>query len=82
MKLSEFQIAVDEEFGPGYAGVLVNDLVLAPLDGRTAREALADGVDPRSVWLALCDAADVPPARRHGVGRRRQPGSHHARDAG
>lgn len=82
MRLSEFQIAVDEEFGPGYAGVLVNDLVLATLDGRTAREALAGGVDPRSVWLALCEAADVPPARRHGVGRRRQPGSHDARGAG
>ncbi|MDQ0574990.1 DUF3046 domain-containing protein [Agromyces albus] len=82
MRLSEFQIAVEEEFGPGYAGVLVNDLVLATFDGRTARQALADGVDPRAVWLALCDAADVPPARRHGVGRRRQPGSHDARGAG
>ena len=29
MKLSEFQTAVDEEFGPGYGSVVVNDLVLA-----------------------------------------------------
>jgi len=73
MKLSEFQIAVDEEFGPGYASVVVNDLVLAGVGGRTAREALAAGVAPREVWLALCEATDVPPERRHGVGRR-EPG--------
>jgi hypothetical protein len=69
MKLSEFQIAVDEEFGAGYGGVVVNDLVLATLGGRTAREALVDGVDPRDVWFALCDATDVPESRRHGAGR-------------
>ena len=78
MKLSEFQIAVDEEFGPGYASVVVNDLVLAGVGGRTAREALAAGVAPREVWLALCEATDVPPERRHGVGRR-EPGGRTAR---
>ena len=69
MKLSEFQIAVDAEFGAGYGGVVVNDLVLATLGGRTAREALDAGVRPRDVWLALCDATDVPEERRHGAGR-------------
>ena len=75
MKLSEFQIAVDAEFGAGYGGVVVNDLVLATLGGRTAREALAAGVRPREVWLALCDATDVPAERRHGAGRP-VPGEH------
>lgn len=70
MKLSEFQIAVDAEFGAGYGSVVVNDLVLAAVGDRTARDALAAGVPPREVWLALCEATDVPPARRHGVGRR------------
>ena len=69
MKRSEFQFAVDQEFGAGYGGVLVNDLVLGALGGRTAREALAAGVAPREVWLALCDATDVPESRRHGAGR-------------
>ena len=69
MKLSEFQIAVDAEFGAGYGGVVVNDLVLAALGGRTASEALAAGVRPREVWLALCEATDVPEERRHGAGR-------------
>lgn len=74
MKLSEFQIAVDEEFGPAYGNVVVNDLVLAGVGDRTAREALAAGVPARDVWLALCEATDVPPARRHGVGRREPEG--------
>lgn len=69
MRRSEFQFAVDEEFGPGYGSVVVNDLVLAELGGRTARDALAAGVAPREVWLALCAATDVPESRRHGVGR-------------
>lgn len=69
MKLSEFQFAVDQEFGSAYGAVVVNDLALSGVGGRTAREALSDGVAARTVWLALCDAADVPEERRHGVGR-------------
>jgi hypothetical protein len=74
MKLSEFQVAVAEEFGAGYATVLLQDLTLGALGGRTAREALGAGVAPRDVWLALCDATDVPVERRHGVGQR-EPGA-------
>ena len=81
MKLSEFQIAVDAEFGAGYGGVVVNDLVLASLGGRTARESLAAGVRPREVWLALCEATDVPEERRHGAGRP-VPGQQHGRSIG
>ncbi|MBS0025136.1 DUF3046 domain-containing protein [Microbacterium paraoxydans] len=68
MRRSEFLRAVDAEFaarGPS----LVDDLSLSMVRGRTAREALADGVPPRDVWLALCEEMDVPEARRHGVGR-------------
>ncbi|MBM7504476.1 DUF3046 domain-containing protein [Agromyces aurantiacus] len=70
MKRSEFELAVEEEFGPGYASIVVDDLVLGALEGRTARQALAAGVPPRSVWLALCEATDVPESRRHGAGLR------------
>ncbi|GAA4376766.1 DUF3046 domain-containing protein [Agromyces bauzanensis] len=80
MKLSEFQVAVDEEFGAGYGSVVVNDLVLAAVGDRTAREALAAGVPARDVWLALCEATDVPAARRHGAGRR-EPGRRGPADA-
>lgn len=48
---------------------MLNDLVLSPLSGRTAAEALDAGVPPRDIWLALCAEMDVPLERRHGVGR-------------
>jgi hypothetical protein len=69
VKRSEFNLAIEQEFGPGYGGVVVNDLVLPELGGRTAREALAGGAAPRDVWLAICLATDVPEVRRHGAGR-------------
>jgi hypothetical protein len=70
MRLSEFWIAMGDEFGAAYARVLVDDLVLGELDGRTGQQALADGVPAREVWLAICRASDVPPERWYGVGFR------------
>ncbi|QHC58276.1 DUF3046 domain-containing protein [Rathayibacter sp. VKM Ac-2760] len=67
MRLSEFQQLVDDEFGAAYARVLVPDLVLTELGGRSAQSALRDGVEPREVWIALCRANDVPEARWHGI---------------
>jgi hypothetical protein len=68
MRRSEFLRAVDAEFG-GRASALVNDLVLGRIGGRTAEQALDDGIPPRDIWLALCEEMDVPDERRHGVGR-------------
>ncbi|KTS13655.1 DUF3046 domain-containing protein [Microbacterium testaceum] len=68
MRRSEFDRAVADEFGPR-GGPLMTDLVLSAVGGRTPAEALAAGVDPREVWLALCAETDVPPERRYGVGR-------------
>lgn len=67
MRRSEFQRAVDDEFG-ARAAFVVTDLSLSGVGSRTAAQALADGVPPREVWLALCIEADVPGSRRHGVG--------------
>ena len=67
MRLSEFWRLAHEEFGRAYAETLTRDLVLATLD-RTAAEALAEGVPAREVWEHLCDAMQVPPARRWGRG--------------
>ena len=69
MKASEFARAVDDEFGEVHGRVLVRDLVLDELDGRTAEQALAGGEPPVRVWLALCRANDVPRERWHGRGR-------------
>ena len=68
MRRSEFERAVAAEFGPR-AGALLVDLVLPTIDGRTAAQAIAAGVPPREVWLALCDEMDVPAERRYGAGR-------------
>lgn len=67
MKLSEFNYAVATEFGEGYGRVIVRDLVLSALGGRTAHQAIEEGERPRDVWAALCDATDIPIGRRNGV---------------
>ncbi|WP_442575272.1 DUF3046 domain-containing protein [Microbacterium sp. F51-2R] len=68
MRRSEFERAVDTEFGPR-AGALMADLVLPTLGGHTARQAIDTGMPPREIWLALCDEMDVPRDRRYGAGR-------------
>ena len=69
MRTSELQLAVTEEFG-ALGAVLMTDMTLRSLGGRTAAEALAAGVPARAIWQALCDAKDVPVERRHGRGMR------------
>lgn len=71
MRISEFTSLAHDEFGRALADTLVTDLVLAPLDA-TAAQALEAGTDPRVVWLALCDAMEVPPERRLGRDHRRR----------
>lgn len=68
MRRSEFDRAVDDEFG-ARGSSLITDLVLSQFGDRTAAEALAAGIPPRDVWLALCAETDVPPERRYGAGR-------------
>jgi hypothetical protein len=72
MRLSEFWIAVGDEFGDAYGRTLVHDLVLTDLGDVTGEQALASGTAPRDVWRALCRASDVPPSRQHGVGLLRE----------
>ena len=68
MRRSEFDRAVDHEFGER-APALIADLFLSALGNRTAVQALRDGEPAREVWLALCDEMEVPESRRHGAGR-------------
>ncbi|NUU08046.1 DUF3046 domain-containing protein [Leifsonia sp. C5G2] len=69
MKLSEFQRAVSDEFGAGYGQALMTDLVLPDLGNRTPKEAIADGLPPRDVWIALCKETGVPPSHWYGAGK-------------
>jgi hypothetical protein len=58
--LTEFHELVEGQFGGIRGPSLLIDHVLTPLDGRTAAQAIEDGVDPREVWRALCADFDVP----------------------
>lgn len=66
MRVSEFWRLMEDEFGPAYAGSLARDVVLSAAGGRSAVDALDAGVDPKSIWLAICELQDVPLDRRFG----------------
>lgn len=51
-------------FGAAYAESVAHDHVIAALDGRTVDQALASGVDAKTVWRAVCEEFEVPAARR------------------
>lgn len=55
-----------EEFGLAYSQVLLNDLTLAKFNDKTAAALIAEGEDPRLVWLELCQINEVPKERWHG----------------
>mgnify|MGYP002662488149 CR=1 FL=1 len=68
---SEFQRAVDDEFGPR-AAFVVTDLSLSGVGYRTAAQAIDDGVPVRDVWLALF--VEPGSARVEVVDRQIEPG--------
>jgi hypothetical protein len=69
VKFSELQRALTEEFGPAYSGVLLRDHWLTRL-GSTGGEALESGIDPKRVWLAICEEFEIPAQARYGRGLR------------
>jgi hypothetical protein len=73
VRMSEFWTLVDGEFGPARGRALVRDHVVGGLRHRTPQQALDDGEDPRTVWLALCVDLEVPPERRWGPDERQAP---------
>ena len=69
MRISNIQELINDEFGAAYAQVLLKDLVLPELADRSPNRALADGLEPREVWLAICRAENVPESRWHGLNK-------------
>ncbi|AHI03265.1 DUF3046 domain-containing protein [Corynebacterium falsenii] len=65
MRRTEFDRLVDGEFGSSFSAWIGDTHVLSEL-GDTAENLIERGVDPRDVWLALCDDFDVPAERRLG----------------
>lgn len=60
MRLTEFHELVADQFGGMRASSMLVDHALTVFSGRTAAQAIEDGVDPRDVWRALCADFDVP----------------------
>lgn len=60
MRLTEFHERVTQRFGAVYGASVLTDHVLTELGGRTAAQAIENGVEPREVWWALCADFDVP----------------------
>jgi hypothetical protein len=60
VRLTEFHELVTLRFGAAYGASVLADHVLTGFGGRTAAQAIEDGVEPRDVWRALCVDFDVP----------------------
>ncbi len=60
MRLTEFWDRMRVQFGDGYAQSVAKDFVFDELGGRTVERALADGVDTKAVWRAVCTTFKVP----------------------
>jgi Protein of unknown function (DUF3046). len=54
---------MSEEFGESYSEILKRDLHLHELNDKTANELLAEGEDPKVIWLAICKTQEVPKSR-------------------
>ena len=52
------------QFGDAYAASVAKDTVLAGLGGRTVDQALAEGIAPKAVWRAVCEAFEIPERSR------------------
>ncbi|MCF6745076.1 DUF3046 domain-containing protein [Blastococcus sp. KM273128] len=64
MRLQEFWSRLDGQFGSMRAQSVARDHVFSELGGRTAVDAIEAGLPVRKVWLAVCEAFDVPPRER------------------
>lgn len=64
MRNTVFRKLMAGEFGEIRAEMLARDHVLSSLGGRTADQALDAGISAKEVWLAMCDAFEVPEHRR------------------
>jgi hypothetical protein len=64
MRHTEFWSHMERVLGEGYSRVWATQHVLAPLEGRTVDQALADGVPPKRVWRVVAESLDLPESQR------------------
>jgi hypothetical protein len=59
-----------DEFGKAHSDVIIRDFALLELGDKTAAVLLAQGEDPRQIWLAICRAQQVPNERWSGLDKK------------
>jgi len=64
MRLTEFWQRMDEHLGAGYAASFAADHVITDLNGLTVEQALAHGVETKTVWRAVWSTLDLPASAR------------------
>ena len=64
VRLTGFWEKMRAQFGDAYAASVARDYVLAGLGGRTVDQALAEGIEPKTVWHAVCEAFEIPEKSR------------------
>lgn len=64
MRRTEFWARMANALGADYAEYWADSFVLAELQGRTVRQALAAGVDTGVVWRAVYVTLELPPTLR------------------
>jgi DUF3046 family protein len=64
VRLTAFWNLMKAQFGEAYAQSVAKDFVFASLGDRTVERALADGIDAKLVWRAVCDTFNVPENKR------------------
>jgi hypothetical protein len=64
VRLTVFWERMRAFFGDAYADSVAKDYVIGALGSRTVNKALADGVDAKTVWRAVCDTFNIPDTLR------------------
>ena len=64
VRLTVFWQKMRAQFGDTYAASVAKDYVLADLGGRTVDQALAEGIEPKRIWRAVCEAFEIPEEAR------------------
>jgi Protein of unknown function (DUF3046) len=64
VRLTVFWEKMRGQFGEAYAASVAKDFALTGLGGATVDQALAAGKEPKTVWLAVCEAFEIPEEAR------------------
>jgi len=64
VRLTVFWERMAARFGPRQADTIARDQVMRQLDGQTVMQALTAGWSAKAVWLAVCEAYEIPLAER------------------